>query len=78
MLYQRKKVKVDNIFDGGSTLVIMKKQKTLQLLLITENTCNKQTMKEKDSGENKKGIVSEVNKANVQDFRMRFQACQAF
>ena len=45
MLYQRKKVKVDNIFDGGSTLVIMKKQKTLQLLLITENTLNNQTKK---------------------------------
>ena len=28
---------------GGSTLVMMKKQKTLQLLRITENTClNKQ------------------------------------
>ena len=33
---------------GGSTLVIMKKQKTLQLLLITENTHDKQTIKEKD------------------------------
>ena len=42
-----KKVKVDNIFDGGSTLVIMKKQKALHLLLITQNTRNIQT-KEKD------------------------------
>ena len=33
---------------GGSTFVIIKKQKTLQLLLITENTHNKQTIKEKD------------------------------
>ena len=33
---------------GGPTLVIMKKQKTLQLLLITENIRNKQTIKEKD------------------------------
>ena len=40
-----KKVKVDNIFDDGSTLVIMKKQKTLQFLLIIENTCNKQAKK---------------------------------
>ena len=28
--------------------VIMKKQKTLQLLIITKNTRNKQTIKEKD------------------------------
>ena len=33
---------------GGPTLVIMKKQKALQLLLITENIRNKQTIKEKD------------------------------
>ena len=33
---------------GGCTLVIMKKQKALQLLLSTENTRNKQTIKEKD------------------------------
>ena len=36
----------------------MKKQKTLQLLFITENTRNKQTIKEK----NKNGIDPEVNK----------------
>ena len=57
MLYQRKKVKLDNIFKilshmvkvfPISTLVIMKKQKTLQLLLIIENTHNKQTIKERD------------------------------
>ena len=40
----------------------MKKQKTLQLLLITDNTRNKQTIKEKDQGKNKKGIDPEVNK----------------
>ena len=40
----------------------MKKQKTLQLLLITQNTCNKQTIKEKDEGKNKKGVDPEVNK----------------
>ena len=40
----------------------MKKQKTLQLLLITENTRNKQTIKEKDSEKNEKGIDPEVNK----------------
>ena len=44
---------MDNIFKiifthGGSTFVIMKKQKALQLLLISENNCNKQTIKEKD------------------------------
>ena len=33
---------------GGSTLVIIKKQKTLQLLLIIKNTPIKQTIKEKD------------------------------
>ena len=42
--------------------VIMKKQKTLQLLIITKNTLNKQTIKEKDYGKNKKGINPEVNK----------------
>ena len=40
----------------------MKKQKMLQLLLITENAGNKQTMKEKDEGEKKKGINPELNK----------------
>ena len=40
----------------------MKKQKTLQLLLITENTRNKQTIKEKDLEKNEKGIDPEVNK----------------
>ena len=45
-----KKVKIYNIFKihGGSTLVIVEKQKTLQLLLTTENTRNKQTIKEND------------------------------
>ena len=33
---------------GDSTLAIVKKQKTLQLLLITENTRNNQIIKEKD------------------------------
>ena len=33
---------------GSSTLIIIEKQKTLQLLLITENVRNKQTVKEKD------------------------------
>ena len=33
---------------GSSTLIILEKQKTLQLLLITENIRNKQTIKEKD------------------------------
>ena len=40
----------------------MKKQKTLQILLITENTRNKQTIKEKDSEKNEKEIDPEVNK----------------
>ena len=40
----------------------MKKQKTSQLLLITENTHNKQTIKEKDWGKNKKGTDPSVNK----------------
>ena len=40
----------------------MKKQKTLQLLLITENTRYKQTIKEKDYRKNKKGIDPEINK----------------
>ena len=40
----------------------MKKQKTLQLLLITKNTHNKQTIKEKDYGKNKKGIDPGVHK----------------
>ena len=45
-----KKVKIYNIFKihGGSTLVIVKKQNTLQLLLTTENNRNKQTIKEND------------------------------
>ena len=47
---------------GSSTLIILEKQKTLQLLLITENIRNKQTIKEKDLGKNKKGIDPEVNK----------------
>ena len=38
----------DNFTRGGSTLAIMKKQKTLKQLLITKNTRNKQTIKEKD------------------------------
>ena len=41
---------------------MMKKQKTLQLLLITENTRNKQTIKEKDSEKNEKRTDPEVNK----------------
>ena len=40
----------------------MKKQKTLRLLVITKNTCNKQTIKEKHYRKNKKGIDHEVNK----------------
>ena len=40
----------------------MKKQKASQLLLITENTHNKQTIKEKARGKNKEGIDPEVNK----------------
>ena len=40
----------------------MKKQKTLQLSLITENTRNKQTIKGKDYSKNKKGIDPKVNK----------------
>ena len=42
-MFHRKKIS-----DGGPTLVIIKKQKTLQLLLINETTRNKQTVKEKD------------------------------
>ena len=52
MLYQKKSKNrqyfQDAFTHGGSTLVIKKKQKTLQLLLITKNTHNKQTIKEKD------------------------------
>ena len=38
----------DTFTYGDSTLVIMKKQETLQLLLVTKNNHNKQTIKEKD------------------------------
>ena len=38
----------DTFTHGGSTIVIMRKRKTFQLLLITENACNKQIIKEKD------------------------------
>ena len=52
MCYSRGKSKnryfQDTFTHGGSTLVTVKKQKTLHLLLITENTHNKQTIKEKD------------------------------
>ena len=53
MRYIREKIEnrqyfSDTFTHGDATLVIMKKQKTLQLLLITENTRNKQTIKEKD------------------------------
>ena len=37
----------DTFTRGGSTLVIMIKQKKLKLLLTTENTPKKQTIKEK-------------------------------
>ena len=37
------------------------KQKTLQLLLFSKNTRNKQRIKEKDQGKNKKGGDLEVN-----------------
>ena len=40
----------------------MKIQKILQLLLITKNAGNKQTIKEKDLGRNEKGINPEFNK----------------
>ena len=40
----------------------MKKKKILQLLFITKNTHNKQTIKEKDWGKNKKGIDYQVSK----------------
>ena len=40
----------------------MKKQETLQQLLITKNAPKKQTIKEKDSGKNKKEIDPEVHK----------------
>ena len=40
----------------------MKRQKTFQLLLFTENTHNKQTIKEKDKRKNKYGIDPYVNK----------------
>ena len=52
--------KIPNITHSGSTLVIMKKQKTLQLLVITKNTRNKQ--QKKDYGKKEKGIDPEVNK----------------
>ena len=62
MLYRKNRYFEDTFTYSGSTLLILKKQKTLQLLFVIENTHNKQTIKEKDSGKNKKGIDSEVNK----------------
>ena len=65
MLCQRKKVKID-IFKILSHMVALsrnseKTEDILKLLLITENARNKQTIKGKDSGKNKKGIDPEVN-----------------
>ena len=49
----------------------MTKKKTLQLLLITENTCNKQTMKR--LRKNIKGINLEVNK--IVPFGKKWKKC---
>ena len=59
MLYREKSKNryfLDTFPHGDSTLVIMKKQKILQLLLNTQNTHNKQTIKETDQGKNKRGL----------------------
>ena len=53
VISEKKKLKIRNFFKDtsthvGVTLVIMKKQKTLQLFLTVKNTGTKQTIKEED------------------------------
>ena len=63
----------DTFTYGNSTLVIMKKQETLQLLLVTNNNRNKQTIKEKDYGKNKKETDPQVNK--IVSCRKKLKKC---